>query len=804
MTNATIKQGGHTPPNIKIESSKKRVNSKPKWLAILLFICSVLYLFPEIAFNAKLVEIAGGVDVTDEQLHKTELFGRTISGIGVTLLVADLLLKGWFTATKLRAVLSLLTLTVLVWPTVFLGQKALIDKWLIEPSTAQQRQEAFFSSVLRSSLAMNAVNIEGIPYSPEARTESSEMTFLALIGGLVFSNDAFLRHIDDKKIEILERYITNRANLNFEQHYDRYKDLRQEVQQAWKEYQTHVTSYNQAIESRHRRADKVWEEVESSILKGFSDYENAQKAYLARAEARAQKIAQPIFDLFEDQQRCLKRKGSSQQNCLNRVEERYERVLSKNAIPFKPMDYWLEIKYRRTKGETSWSETLGTFGLSALLAGLEQAAGQGGEAQLDRIYTNRVSHYTPRILALWQDKFSKETGYPMGIESLSDFRHHPTTANKIRRDARKKGIELNTDWQVAQISQFKSAVKRRVVDETDSKWRVEAKKRNYNVAPNLSWHKFQQLDDIQLKIRNAMGERYYIKPMMATWNNKQFYQQVIVPNIARERDYWLSYIEAARSQFGDGGPYAEQGKSALRAIIVPPISMSLSLFLVILTVFKLPGKFISLLNYDKPQSAKSFKRTAINMCISVALLLVIFIVPVNAFSSKYTQNDSTIGYFLDQISDSFSPSSAYVVRWVIHTQPLIHPIGAQIDQGMRISDGFSGALEHVVASIDSSFSKYVMSLTSKKMSTDTSQIDKVDNRNEPIDLPFIVYSDAEDLPGYRIRVMNIKPRYQHGMLLPLGSYDIEVSADGYRSKRLWVEHTQRHSSHFIKLEKVSM
>lgn len=804
MTNETIKQTKHASPDTDIESPQKRANSKPKWLAILLFICSVLYLFPEIAFNAKLVEIAGGFDVTDEQLHKTELFGRTISGIGVTLLVADLLLKGWFTATKLRAVLSLLTLTAMVWPTVFLGQKALIDKWLIEPSAPQQRQEAFFSSVLRSSLAMNAVNIEGIPYSPEARTESSEMTFLALIGGLVYSNDAFLRHIDDKKTEILERYITNRANLNFEQHYGKYKDLRQEVQQAWKEYQTYVTRYNQAIASRHQRADKAWEEVESSILKGFGDYENAQKAYLARAEARAQKVAQPIFDLFEDQQRCLKRQGNSQQNCLNRVEERYERVLSKNAIPFKPMDYWLEIKHRRTKGETSWSETLGTLGLSAVLAGLEQAAGQGGEAQLDRIYTNRVSHYTPRILALWQDKFSKETGYPMGIESLSDFRHHPTTANKIRRDVRKKGIELNTNWQVAQISQFKSAVKKRVIAETDSKWRSEAQKRNYDLAPNLSWQKFQQIEDIQVKIRNSMGERYYIQPMMATWNNKQFYQKVIVPNVARERDYWLGYIEAARAQFADGGPYAEQGKSALRAIIVPPISMGLSLFLVILTVFKLPGKFISLLNYDKPQPAKSLKRTVSNMSISLALLLVIFIVPVNAFSSKYTQSDSTIGYFLDQISDSFSPSSAYVVRWVIHTQPLIHPIGAQIDQGMRISDGFSRSLEHLVANIDDSFSKYVMSLANKKKSTDTSQIDKANKSKEPVELPFIVNSDAETLPGYRIRVMNIKPRYQYGMLLPPGSYDIEVSADGYRSKRLWVEHSQRQLSHFIKLEKVSM
>ncbi|WP_295895142.1 hypothetical protein [uncultured Vibrio sp.] len=779
---------------------------KPKWLMVLLFIGSVLYLFPEVAFNAKLVEIAGGIDVSDEQLHKTELFGRTISGIGVTLLVADLLLKGWFTATKLRAITSLIIITVLVWPTVFFGQKALIDAWLIEPSSAQQRQEAFFSSVLRSSLAMNAINIEGIPYNPDAHAESSEMTFLALIGGLVYSNDSFLHHIEDKKAEILERYIKNRANMNFNEHYDKYKTLRIEVQQAWKEYQTHVSKYNQSLESRHPRANKAWEEVETTIVKGYGDYQQAQKAYLARAEVRAQKIAQPIYDLFDDQQRCFERKGNSRSNCLNRIDERYERLLEKNAIPFEPIDYWLDIQHRRTKGETSWGEALGTLGLSALLAGLEHAAGQAGEAQQDRIYTNRVAHYTPRVLALWQNKFKNETGYPMGIDSISDFRLHSTTENKIRRDVSRKGIDLKSDWNVTKISEFKLAVKNRVVQETKSTWNTEAKKRSFNIPPNLSWHKFQQLDGVQVNIRNSMGERYYIEPMMATWNNKQFYQQVIIPNIKRERDYWLSYIEAARAQFADGGPYAEQGKTALRSIIVPPISMGLSLFLVILTVFKIPGKFIELLNYHKQRPARSVKSTVANIGFSLFVLLVIFIVPVNAFSSKYTQNDTTIGYFLDQISDTFSPSSAYAVRWVIHTQPLIHPIGAQIDRSMRITDGFSLSLERAVDQLDQTFARYFnvhVLGENQKDSVLVEHAKAIQKNGELAELPMHIRSNAQDLPGYRVRIMNIKPRYKHGIVLPIGNYDVEVSANGYQSNRLWVEHSRRQSTHNIELSKLS-
>jgi len=73
---------------------------------------------------------------------------------------------------------------------------------------------------------------------------------------------------------------------------------------------------------------------------------------------------------------------------------------------------------------------MSTLGLSAVLAGLEMAAGKSGERDITYIYTDDVTFYTPRILALMKPSFLRETGYPMGIESLKAFRKHPTTAKK--------------------------------------------------------------------------------------------------------------------------------------------------------------------------------------------------------------------------------------------------------------------------------------------------------------------------------------------------------------------------------------
>ena len=38
----------------------------------------------------------------------------------------------------------------------------------------------------------------------------------------------------------------------------------------------------------------------------------------------------------------------------------------------------------------------------------------------------------------------------------------------------------------------------------------------------------------------------------------------------------------------------------------------------------------------------------------------------------------------------------------------------------------------------------------------------------------------------KVSVMNIKPKYQAGMMLPAGSYDIKVSAPGQEPIRKWV------------------
>ncbi|CAH0524896.1 hypothetical protein [Vibrio hippocampi] len=776
---------------------------KPKWLAITFFVLTLLYLIPEVVFNAKLVEVAGGMDADEEALHLVELFGRSISGIGVTLLIADLLLKGKIVKTIPRTLISFAVVAAIVWPTVFFGQKLAVDKILVEPSTAKQRQEAFFSSVLRSSLAANAVQINGLPYIPEHATSPTEMTFLAMMGGLVYANDDFIVHVEDKKRAILNRYIENRANNQFEQHFTNYKAMRVQVVDAYKEYQQGVKRYNQQMGMANKHANEGWEEIETQIAQGWKSYQNAEKAYLARAEARAQDVASKIFDHFKSRNRCIDRyKGSREQSCIAKVEKSYAKTLSKAGIPYVDMDYWLTKKVKRTKGETSFGEAASTLGLSAILAGLEIMSGDSGKQDVSWIYTNEVAFYTPRILNLWKGKFEKETGYPMGIENIRTFRSHPVTSKKVRERVKRKGIHLKSSWTVAQITTFKNTVKNKVRIEVKREWNKEMAKRGIDMKPNLSWKAFQTHSHTQQQIASQMGQRNYVKPMMADWNNKQFYNKVIKTNIQRETEYWLRYIESARSQFADGGPLAENGKSALRSIIVPPISMSLSLLLILLTVVKLPFKFWALIDYDKPvvRQPKPWEKF-VGPLLSILVLGLVFVIPLTMGSSKFTKEQSTTSYFLDKFDEKVSPVGSLALKWVLHTQPVVQPVGARFDQNMRITELFKTHLESSIHHLDTTIMAKLNPVTAV---TDATMQQSLEEQRQAIqktgqlkDVPFAVKTNVKQA---RIRVLNIGPVYKSGMELPAGNYHVEVSAPGYKTTKKWVSHGQNHATHTVNIE----
>ncbi|PSU60109.1 hypothetical protein C9I90_00315 [Photobacterium aphoticum] len=728
----------------------------------------------------------------------------------MTLLLIDLLVVKGVAKRTSTAILSIVLIAVIAWPTVFFGQKWLVDHFIVEPSSAEQRKDAFFSSLLRSSLAHNALQIEGIPYEADHATTPSEMTFLALMGGLIYSNEAFLDSVDKQKGMIVERYLINRAGSEFDGHYAQYQEMRTQVNGAWKEYEKANNKYYSAVNGRTKEANKAWGEVETQVLKGWNDYQRAEKAYLVRAEARAQELAPKIYANFEERNRCIDRYNQSESRftrCINNNEANYKKSLKKYGLPYRELDFWL-VKESREKGTTTVKESIMTLGISALLAGIEIAAGDGGKVEEKMVFSRHVSDYTPKILGLMQGQFERETGYPMGIATLTEFRHNKVTAQKVRSRVAKDGLTLPKTWSLKQITVFKNAVNTKILNEANRRWKAEMDKRGMEMKPGLNFASFQRHSDIQDQIKAQMGERFYVEPMLTTWNNKAFYNNVIMVNINRERDYWLNYMESAVSQFEDGAPMAEDGKNALRSIIVPPISMSISLLLVLVTFLKLPFKFWKLLSYNDENlgvitPSEKIKAKRIEQGVGLLIIAAIFIVPVVLGKSKFTDENTTTGYFLSEIDKMVSPVGSTFLTWVLHTQPVIQPVGNAFETNFGLFSLFEKTLMTTIDALD----KQVYSMISPSVSHEKDNLNKtaineqreaVKKHGHLIEVPFTVRTNVNTA---KIRVLNIKPRYQEGMMLALGNYHVEVSAPGYTTLQKWVSHSQKQNVHMFQLTK---
>ncbi|QSX34250.1 PEGA domain-containing protein [Shewanella avicenniae] len=780
---------------------------KPRYWRILFVLLSAAYLVPEAIFNAQLVSLVGLGTPKPEQLEHLEIYGRTVSGIGVTLLLADLL-PALFYRTALRGIATLTLLTLITWPTVFFGQKYLIEKLLVRPSTAEQRQFATLSAALRDALAANAVEITGLSYDPKEMKSSENLTFLALFGGMTYADHNLADNLERYKEKIIANFVQKRAYDQFDQSYADYGQLYQELSGHYQQYAEGSNRYNQALADIPKREQDYWQQVEQEINSGWAQYQQAQKAQIAKAEGRAQKYGPKIYDYFEAVAKCRERYDKSsererREQCITRLDARYKTEVSKAGFGYIEPDYWLIVEDVSTSENILTSIVGGvlTGGLYTGMQALSAATGGDGGFKDKRYkYTNSPEFYRNKFLSLpaFQQQFEQQTGYPFGISELTDFRIHEHTQQLLRQKLSGKGLQLANNWQIADRPSFYRAVASKVQQDADKQWQSAMAKRGLALPINLNWQQFQLHSAVQAKIAQRMGD-LYVDNIQADWNQANFKRYVLEPNIEKRTQQYLAMLKDAEREFADGGKYAEHGKQALRSVIIPPISMSLSLFLLCMTIIKLPLKIGQLFSAEpkkQPESANEAnsannangadaanagaqttsrgKRSGLMLLKFLPLLLLISLPPLLVHNRYTEQTDSPVNYFLGKVEQSGNSVMAYALRWTLHVQPLLHPLGLAFEQHSHIYRNFA-PVAHRLAELD----------ITRQLLEDSD----VRRAAEQLMKQQANLTIQANVDNPTIRIMNIGPRFSQGMHLTPGNYDIQISAPGYETYRRW--HTVR-------------
>ncbi len=775
---------------------------KPRYWRLILVILSAAYLVPEAIFNAQLVSLIGLGTPKPEQLEHLEIYGRTVSGIGVTLLLADLL-PALFYRTVLRGVLTISVVALLAWPTVFFGQKYLVEKLLVQPSTPEQRQFATLSAALRDALAANAVEISGLSYDPNELQSSENLTFLALFGGMTYADHNLADNLEQYKEKIIGNFVQKRAYAQFEQNYQDFGQLYKELSGYYQQYADGSNRYNQALADIPQREQQYWQQVEQEVNSGWAQYQQAQKAQIAKAEARAQKYGPKIYDYFEAVGKCRERYDKSSERerrnqCITRLDARYKTEVSKAGFGYIEPDYWLIVEDVSTS-ENILTSIIGGVLTGGIYTGMQAISaatgGDGGFKDKRYKYTDDPEFYRNRFLALpkFQQLFTEQTGYPMGISELNEFRLHSHTQALLRQKLGAKGLPLANDWQISDRPGFYRAVAVKVKQDADKQWQSEMAKRGLQLPINLSWPQFQLHPSVQAKIANRMGD-LYVDNIRADWSEANFKRYVVEPNIQKRTEQYIAMLKDAEQEFADGGKYAEHGKQALRSVIIPPISMSLSLFLLCMTIIKLPLKVAQLFGKAQPSGqandahngnanttagnsnkTSNGRKKQLALLLKVLPLLLLIALPPLLVSNRYTeQSDSPVNYFLGKVEQSGNIFMSYALRWTLHVQPLLHPLGLAFEQHTHLYKNFAPAA-HVMAEWD--ITRQLLDDSDVRHAAE--QIVK-QQANLTIDC---------NVDNATIRIMNIGPRFSQGMRLTPGNYDIQVSAPGYQTYRRW--HTVR-------------
>ncbi|MEH6555567.1 MAG: carboxypeptidase regulatory-like domain-containing protein, partial [Pseudoalteromonas tetraodonis] len=176
-----------------------------------------------------------------------------------------------------------------------------------------------------------------------------------------------------------------------------------------------------------------------------------------------------------------------------------------------------------------------------------------------------------------------------------------------------------------------------------------------------------------------------------------------------------------------------------------------------LTFSKLPLKLWQLIK-PAPTTVTN-KKHPVTMLQKLIMPAVILIAPVLFINNTFTRDaQSPVNYFLTKVEESSNPVFSYAIRWTLHAQPVLHPLGLAFEDTLGIYERFS-PLSHALAKVD------ILRHGDSSLSEGQQQ------RRQYMVEQKTKLTITTNAPNAIIRIMNIGPKYRPGLILKASSYD---------------------------------
>lgn len=539
--------------------------------AFLLGLASLLYIAIEFGFNAALVDMASDIDVGKESLDRIAYIGETLSGVGLAFVLVNVIEWLFRTSRRGGGWANFLIMAGLLFATVpFMHwlQPRIVETY-VEATTGEERRQALNMNLFKYAAASGAVVFGETVVGDTAE----DKVLLALMGMLAKNNEGVHQTLTSSRDSILNRVVLQSAQDRGKSSWDDYVQVRKGLADQYQSYLKQVDQYHDAMAKAGGKSGQALRQIREQTSQGYRKYQNDAQTLTNQAGSRQSQTLVELTDHNKSISRC------KNDNCIIRANGKYEREMVKIYGFVPPRDDFISTR------------------LATPSDGVERN-GSSVSINLFKVLANTVTDRTIREISSdsvqagyrkHEDRlFRQVVGYPRDLTE-KQYMRQPAVCSQASAKAKGQGINVPSNWcpddEQAVMAAVDGKARRRIEDE----WAKGSMRRfGEVVTTNLSEDRFRNLK----AVRRVASERLAGAKCVggnAFMSAAQFKAKCIQPKLDEHHRELKKRFVASASELALGGSSAEQGKQAVRALVVPPVAIVFSLFFSLMAVLKFLG-----------------------------------------------------------------------------------------------------------------------------------------------------------------------------------------------------------------------
>ncbi len=599
---------------------------KGSFYTLFFIVLNVVYLIIELSFNSRILDVSAAFSPATD-FGQLELYGRSISASGATLFAWRLFVSPHSKASFFRIWLRFFVIALVVFPTVFIGQKKLVDS-LVNLSSAQTRRSAEILSLLKFGVANGFVEIDELALN-DIVLQSAEGKMFITVAGLLAYNSTNMRAVLERELAKITAYaIQTEQAASSRRLYRAYRFASEKVRQDYKIYQQLVMQLEQQQAQSNSKAIALYQQAMNQALQHWRDYQHLLAQDSPVQAASPKQVSALQYRLFLAQQRIDR---CHDESCFEQGVQMLEQGLTRQLGFYSPLAAW--CKTRSGNGRKTLQCLKNTQSIANNINHY-QALSLAMRAGLTKVYANRLAYLTS--VDFRASVFAWLARQDIQTRASWDFSHYKKLIGDIQK-------QLDARY----LAQYDTAVQRRFAG---------------SIKPRTDVLSFAMTAKMQNYFAQAFGDFYY-RPVALNLTFEAFDRGYVAPIFSARYGRLLNKLQADKNWYRDGAPYERSGKASLRNLVVPAVAIAFSLIFGLLNAINLLLNVLFFLVQEK------FWLRWGGFCLMLALVLLM---PVRHRYRIYNQPP-----YQDLVAETRKNYGAWAdfLDWVAKTEPLVYPLG---------------------------------------------------------------------------------------------------------------------------------